>query len=153
LFTDYLKVDSSQVLCNIALLLALAIATLYCTLVLMIGFIRFVMAMIRKKKLLCRPFRKYNYLCCACAVALPLALGSMVIRMMNLAGAMSNAQVMPYLVCFIAMAVLMAAYVVLLIIRFRKLDCTKLEKVMYVITALTALIMIANVIIWQWYTL
>lgn len=153
LFTDYLKVDSSQVLCNISLLMALVIATLYSTLVLLIGFIRFVVARSCKKELLHRPFRKYNYLCCGCAVALLLALGSMVIRMKSLTGAMSNAQVVPYLACFIAMAVLMAAYVVLLIIRFRKLDCTKREKVMYVVTAIAALIMIANIIVWQWYTL
>jgi CubicO group peptidase (beta-lactamase class C family) len=153
LYTDYLMVDSSRVLCNIALLIALVIATLYSTLVLLIGFIRFVVARICKKELLRRPFRKYNYLCCACIVTLPLVIGSMVIRMMSLTGAMANSQVVPYLVCFSAMAVLMAAYVVLLIIKFRKLDCTKREKVMYVVTTVATLIMIANIIVWQWYKL
>ena len=151
--TDYLKEGSSHVLCGIALLLALAIATLYSTVVLLTGFIRFVVARIRKKERLRRPFRKCNYLCCACVIALPLTVGSMVMRMMNLACAMSNAQVVPYLVCFIVMAVLMAAYVVLLIIRFRKLNCTKREKIMYATTAVAALIIIANVIVWQLYTL
>lgn len=152
-YGDMLRVSTMECAVMIGLMSLLILGTIYSVITLIAGGV--ILAPIQRRKLRKQglprdiyPFRKWNYL--ACAMQLLLLANIALLAVQAYAYAPSAHYIWQFVLCGI-LGLAMAAYISLLVIRWKTLDCTKKEKAKYVITALFMSTSIIAILYWKMY--
>lgn len=137
-YGDALEADASIKILIVAIALY-AIAMLWSLITLLSNFVKFIIRKVKKRERTNDTLKKYQLILCL-AITLPIIVIVFVAGKMFGLEATLN-ELIPYVVVSIVLGLLPFAYTILLIKKWRKLTCSKKQKVSYIITMLMGFVM------------
>lgn len=148
-YMDVLPISSISYVAKLVLLLLCLLAFIYFVLV----FILFIILTIRAKVKKLPPciFRQYTAI--LCIVIKVIAVNNFILfsKLSKLSITIAQAKINVGLNA--VLAIIPIIYTALLIIKFKKLECQKIEKVLYIVSSVMGLIITLAIIVWQLYKL
>ncbi len=147
-YSEFVRIPTGEGVLWVSALLLWALALVYCTFSLVGGGIRRLILRLRHRRGETSSLRKYHLLLCAAGLAGGLNVVWMAFNLMSYGSKMLiGVSIGLFWLC----AAAAVAYLALLALRLRKLQCGRREKALYVVTGLVALVMLFNIVFWQLY--
>lgn len=148
-YMDILQVSSISYIAGLVFLLLCLLALIYFVLVFILFIILTIIA--KAKKLPPCIFRQYTAV--LCIVIKVIAVNNFILfsKLSKLSITIAQAKINVGLNA--VLAIIPIIYTVLLIIKFKKLECQKIEKVLYIVSSAMGLIITLAIIVWQLYKL
>lgn len=143
---DYMRIPTSVGIVYAAVLLLLILALGYCIVALFGGAVRRAVLRIRGRRGETTPLRKAHLAICALGIAQGVNILWMTINMVIFASKFTIGLHIAFTWLYIIVAVV---YLVLLVLKTRTLECGRKEKALYMWSGVAALLMIANIVVWQ----
>lgn len=152
-YVSAIKLSWGEYILQVVLVLLMVIAILYSLFTLVVGggIINIIKAISRKrhkKQKEVLPFRKYNYIECGLILLFAINFTALVVKALHYT---TWSAIRWQVIINGILAILMLAYVFLLIRKFKKIDCRKREKIKYVFTAIMGVIVVVNILYWEMY--
>lgn len=143
---DYIRMPTAEGIAYAAVLLLLILALGYCIAALVGGAVRRVVLRLRGRRGETTPLRKAHLAICALGIAQGANILLMVINMMIFASKFTIGLHIAFTWLYTIAA---AAYLVMLVLKTRALNCGRKEKALYMWSGVATLLIIVNIVVWQ----
>lgn len=131
-YENMLQADTDVWVCTVAALLLL-VAVVWSAVVLIFNFLRFIFLKLKKQGRNIDTFKKYQIMLCTAILLLVVNISSIAEIMLSSKG--TPTMLMPNIAASIVLGTVPFAYLTLLLLQWRKLTCSKMQKSTYLITS------------------